>query len=142
MLTPAVRTLIAKGLDLLGSACVHLGEIEQAEEVYRIGIQYAQDGAVAADLFRGLGQALLSNHRAGEAIGPLRRALAVGGPPQEVLPSLARAFLRRGRYVAAFSCFEDALASGVPEEDLAEDMREVEAMLGPALATWKAKRSA
>ena len=126
MLAPEARALIAKGLGLLGSACVHLGEIEQAEEVFRIGIQYAQEGMAAAELFRRLGEALLINERPGEAIGPLRRALAFGGLPQEVLPPLARALIKRGRYVAAFACLKDALAAGAPEKELAEDIREVE----------------
>ncbi|AKV02520.1 hypothetical protein AKJ09_09183 [Labilithrix luteola] len=139
MLAPEARALIAKGLGLLGSACVHLGEIEQAEEVFRIGIQYAQEGMAAAELFRRLGEALLLNERPGEAIGPLRRALAFGGLPQEVLPPLARAFIKRGRYVAAFACLKDALASGAVEKDLADDIREVEGKLGPALTAWKAR---
>lgn len=139
MLAPEARALIAKGLGLLGSACVHVGEIEQAEEVFRIGIQYAQEGMAAAELFRRLGEALLVNDRPGEAIGPLRRALAFGGLPQEVLPPLARAFLQRGRYVAAFACLKDAQSAGAPEKDLAEDIRVVEAKLGPALTAWKAK---
>lgn len=138
MLAPEARGLIAKGLGLLGSACVHLGEIEQAEEVFRIGIQYAQEGMAAAELFRRLGEALLINERPGEAIGPLRRALAFGGLPEEVLPPLARALCKRGRYVAAFACLKDALAAGAPEKELAEDIREVEAKLGPALTAWKA----
>jgi tetratricopeptide (TPR) repeat protein len=138
MLAPEARGLIAKGLGLLGSACVHLGEIEQAEEVFRIGIQYAQEGMAAAELFRRLGEALLINERPGEAIGPLRRALAFGGLPQEVLPPLARALCKRGRYVAAFACLKDALAAGAPEKELAEDIREVEIKLGPALTAWKA----
>jgi hypothetical protein len=139
MLAPEARALIAKGLGLLGSACVHVGEIEQAEEVFRIGIQYAQEGMAAAELFRRLGEALLLNDRPGEAIGPLRRALAFGGLPQEVLPPLARAFIQRGRYVAAFACLKDALSAGAPEKELADDIREVEAKLGPALTAWKAK---
>jgi hypothetical protein len=138
MLAPEARGLIAKGLGLLGSACVHLGEIEQAEEVFRIGIQYAQEGMAAAELFRRLGEALLINERPGEAIGPLRRALAFGGLPQEVLPPLARALIKRGRYVAAFACLKDALGAGAPEKELAEDIREVETKLGPALTAWKA----
>jgi len=138
MLAPEARALIAKGLGLLGSACVHLGEIEQAEEVFRIGIQYAQEGMAAAELFRRLGEALLINDRPGEAIGPLRRALAFGGLPQEVLPPLARALWKRGRYVAAFACLKDALAAGAPEKELAEDIREVETKLGPPLTAWKA----
>ena len=138
MLAPEARALIAKGLGLLGSACVHLGEIEQAEEVFRIGIQYAQEGMAAAELFRRLGEALLVNDRPGEAIGPLRRSLAFGGLPQDVFPPLARALWKRGRYVAAFACLKDALAAGAPEKELADDIREVEQKLGPALTAWKA----
>jgi hypothetical protein len=139
MLAPEARALIAKGLGLLGSACVHLGEVEQAEEVFRIGIQYAQEGLAAAELFRRLGEALLLNQRPGEAIAPLRRALAFGGPVAEVMPPLARAFLQRRRYVAAYACLRDALAAGVGERDLADELREVETALGPSLTAWKAK---
>ncbi|HEY1694228.1 MAG TPA: hypothetical protein VGG39_18795 [Polyangiaceae bacterium] len=139
LLTQDARALIAKGLGLLGSACVHLGEIEQAEEVFRIGIQYAQEGMAAADLFRRLGEALLQNDRPGEAIGPLRRALAFGGSPVDVMPPLARAFLRRKRWVAAYACLRDALEAGVGERDLADDLRQVEGALGVTLTGWKAK---
>jgi tetratricopeptide (TPR) repeat protein len=139
MLTPDARALIAKGLGLLGSACVHLGEIEQAEEVFRIGIQYAQEGVAAADLFRRLGEALLQNNRPGEAIGPLRRALAFGGPATEVMPPLARAFAQRKRFVSAYACLRDALEAGVSERDIADELRQVEQALGVALTAWKAK---
>jgi hypothetical protein len=140
MLAPDARALIARGLGLLGSACVHLGEIEQAEEVFRIGIQYAQEGNGAADLFRRLGEALLINERSGEAIAPLRRALAFGGSQAEVMPLLGRAYLHRGKYVAAYGCFRDALEAGVGERDLAEELRRIEQVLGPALTAWKATR--
>jgi len=139
MLAPEARAIIAKGLGLLGSACVHLGELEQAEEVFRIGIQYAQEGIAAADLFRRLGEALLVSDRPGEAIGPLRRAIAFGGLPEEVMPPLARAFAKRGRHVAAYACLKDALAAGVAEKDLAEEIRAVEQKLGPVLTAWKAR---
>lgn len=139
MLTPEARGLIARGLGLLGSACVHLGEVEQAEEVFRIGIQYAQEGLAAAELFRRLGEALLVSGRPGEAVGPLRRALAFGGAPAEVMPPLARAFIKRKRYVAAFACVRSAWEAGVAERDLADEVREIEAALGPALTAWKAR---
>ena len=139
LLAPDARVLIAKGLGLLGSACVQLGEIEQAEEVFRIGIQYAQEGMAAADLFRRLGDALLKSGRPGEAIGPLRRALAFGGAPGEVMPALARAFLERKRFVAAYACLRDAIDAGVAERDLADDLRKVEGALGVALTAWKAR---
>jgi hypothetical protein len=139
LLTADARALIAKGLGLLGSACVHLNEIEQAEEVFRIGIQYAQEGVAAADLFRRLGEALLQNDRPGEAIGPLRRALAFGGAAGEVMPPLARAFIRRRKWVAAYACLRDALEAGVSERDLAEELLQVEGVLGVGLTAWKAK---
>lgn len=138
MLSPDARALISKGLGLLGSACVHLGEYEQAEEVFRIGIQYAQEGVAAADLFRRLGEALLMNDRAGEAVGPLRRALAFGGGPAEIMPMLATAYNKRGRHVAAYACLRDAIAAGVAERDVAEDMKKAETALGPALTSWMA----
>jgi hypothetical protein len=137
-LTTDARGLIAKGLGLLGSACVEVGELEQAEEVFRIGIQYALEGASAADLFLRLGKALLQNRRPGEAIGPLRRALAFGGPAASVLPPLARAFLERKKWVAAYACLRGALEAGVPEIDVAEDLRATEGELGMPLTGWKA----
>jgi hypothetical protein len=139
MISPDARGLIAKGLGLLGTACIHLGEAEQAEEVFRIGIQYAQEGLGAADLFRRLGEALLKSDRPGEAIGPLRRALAFGGAPAEVMPPLARALARRKRWVAAFACLRDALDAGVSERELSEDIRAAETALGIPLTAWKAR---
>ena len=139
MLAPEARALIAKGLGLLGSACVHLGDVDQAEEVFRIGIQYASEGLAAAELFRRLGDALLQSGRAGEAIGALRRAIAFGGPATDIMPLLAKAFTERGRFVAAYGCLRDALAAGVPELSIATDMQKVEAALGPALTAWKAR---
>jgi hypothetical protein len=139
LLTPDARALIAKGLGLLGSACVHLNEVEQAEEVFRIGIQYAQEGLAAADLFRRLGEALLKGDRPGEAIGPLRRAAAFGGSAAEVMIPLARAFLQRKKWVAAYACVRDALEAGVAERDVADELRQIEGALGVSLTGWKAK---
>lgn len=138
LLTPDARGLIAKGLGLLGSACVHLGQIEQAEEVLRIGIQYAQEGVGAADLFRRLGEALLQNDRPGEAIGPLRRSLAFGGSASDVMPPLARAFLKRQKWVAAYACLREAIKAGVGERELMDELRQAEAALGLPLTAWKA----
>ena len=140
LLASDARALISKGLGLLGSACVHLGEVEQAEEVFRIGIQYAQEGVAAADLFRRLGEALLKSSRAGEAIAPLRRALAFGGPQADVLPMLARAYLERKLHVAAYACLREALDAGVPERELQTELRQIESALGPSLTAWKAAR--
>lgn len=138
-LSADARTLISKGLGFLGSACVALGELEQAEEVFRIGIQYAQEGVAAADLFHRLGESLLQGDRPGEAIAPLRRALAFGGSAPVIMPALARAFIKRNKWVAAHACLRDALAGGVAEREIADEIRATEAALGIALTAWKAR---
>jgi hypothetical protein len=137
MLTPDARALIAKGLGLLGTACVKLGEEQQGEEVMRLAVQYAQDGAAASDIFRRLGEAMLEDGRPGEAVGPLRRAANLGAPPKLIWPLLARAFVRRGRFVAALACVREARLVGVPDTDMVEEIREIEQSLGTSLTAWR-----
>jgi hypothetical protein len=138
MLAPEARSLIAKGLGLLGTACVEIGEPQQGEEVLRLGIQYAQEGPVASDLFRRLGQALLSTERFGEAIGPLRRSISLGASPKVVWPLLAKAFVKRERYLAALSCVREARSAGVEEPDLVPELARIEEKLGSSLTKWRA----
>jgi hypothetical protein len=137
MLTPEARGLIAKGLGLLGTACVKLGEEHQGEEVMRLAVQYAQDGAAAADIFRRLGEAMLEDGRPGEALGPLRRAANLGAPAKLIWPILARAFVARKKYVAAFACIREARSAGVQDTEIRTEIQEVEAALGPALTAWR-----
>ncbi|HTJ85340.1 MAG TPA: hypothetical protein VL400_26665 [Polyangiaceae bacterium] len=137
MLAPEARSLIAKGLGLLGSACVELGEPQQGEEVLRLGIQYAQDGPVASDLFRRLGQAMHTTGRHAEAIGPLRRAISLGAPPKSVWPMLAKCFLERERYLAALTCVREARSAGVEEPELVPELRRIEEKLGASLTRWR-----
>lgn len=137
MLAPEARSLIAKGLGLLGSACVELGEPQQGEEVLRLGIQYAQDGPVASDLFRRLGQAMVTTGRHGEAIGPLRRAISLGASPKVVWPLLMKSFLERERYLAALTCLREARSAGVDEPELVAEARRIEEKLGAALTRWR-----
>lgn len=119
-LTAEVRATLARGLGLLGTAYVETGHSEWAEEIMRLGIQWSQDGPVAGDLFRRLGEAYVAQDRQGEAIAFFRRALALGAPRGDVLPVLARCYAGRGRYVAAAACVDEARAVGVPEGDLRE----------------------
>jgi hypothetical protein len=137
MLTPDARALIAKGLGLLGTACIKLSEQHQGEEVLRLAVQYAHDGAAAADIFKRLGEAQLGDDRPGEALGPLRRAVNLGASPKQVWPLLARAFVLRKRYVAALACIREARSAGVPDADMMEEIREIEVKLGTALTTWR-----
>lgn len=137
MLTPDARGLIAKGLGLLGTACVKLGEEHQGEEVMRLAVQYAQEGAAAADIFRRLGEAQLEAGRPGEAIGGLRRAASLGAPARMIWPLLTKAYVKRQRFVAALACVREARAAGVPDIDLLEEIREIETRLGTALTAFR-----
>ncbi|MBX7195266.1 MAG: tetratricopeptide repeat protein [Sandaracinaceae bacterium] len=125
------RRGIVRALGLLGSAYATLGRSDWAEDVLRLGIQWGGDGSAGADLFRRLGEAHLLADRAGEAIGLLRRALALwdmdAGNETESLrepralthAALARAFVARGRHVAALVCLERARENGATDDELA-----------------------
>jgi len=121
-LAPEARATLAQALGLLGTAYVRSERFEWAEEVLRLGIQWAQDGNAGAELFRRLAEAYFVRERHGEAIGLLRRALVLGSPPIDVLPLLARCFAARERWVAAMVCVEQAAAAGAPAESL-DDVR-------------------
>lgn len=137
MLGAEARTTIARGLALLGSACIDLGDLPKGEEILRLAIQYALDGEAAPDVYRRLGEALLADQRAAEAIGPLRRAASLGCPPEIVFPPLARAFIARQRRLAALGAVSLARAAGVDGAVLAPLEARLSAELGSALDTWR-----
>jgi hypothetical protein len=137
MLNGETRALIARGLGLLGTACVASGDSPQGEEILRLAVQYAGDGSGASEIYSRLGQALLDDQRAGEAIGPLRRAANLGAPGDKVWPLLARAFSERGRAVAAYGAVLEARAAGVEEAAVKELLTAVEGKLGDSLAKFR-----
>jgi Flp pilus assembly protein TadD len=137
MLNAETRALIARGLGLLGSSCVALGDSPQGEEVLRLAVQYAGDGSGASDIYSRLGQALLDDARPGESIGPLRRAANLGAPGDRIWPLLARAFVERGRTVAALGAVLEARAAGVDDAVVRDVLSIVEDRLGTALDSWR-----
>jgi tetratricopeptide (TPR) repeat protein len=132
-----VRASLAHALGLLGTAYARLGQNEWAEEVMRLGIQWAQDGPVAGDLFRRLGESYAARDRGGEAIGILRRALSLGASQRSVLPLLASCYADRGKMVAAAACVDEAVSLGVPEDELAAARSASAAVLGDAWASFR-----
>jgi len=114
------RAQIALGLGLLGSAHVRLGRFDWGIEVMRLGIQWAQESDAARDLFVRLGHAYLEADRAGEAIGLLRRARELGATDGLVAPALARAFVARGRHLAAVAWVLRARRQGVTDPGLTD----------------------
>jgi hypothetical protein len=117
-LGPEQRTTLARALGALGTAHARLGKLEWGQEVLRLGIQWAQDGAAAGEIFARLGRLALEGERAGEAIGLLRRALGLGADAQVVLPALATALAARGRNLPALVVAKRARALGVANAEL------------------------
>ena len=129
-LAPEVKATLARALGLLGTAYVREQRYEWAEEVLRLGIQWGQDGSAASDLFRRLGEACVARGRHGEAIGLLRRAISLGAPQRDVLPTLAVCYAERKRWVACMICVDEALAIGVDEDQVADSRTQALAALG------------
>ena len=121
------RALMAKGLGLLGSACVHAGRGGAG----RGGLPHRHPVRAGGDRGR---RSLPPARRGAPPARPCRRShrrapargAAFGGPPAQVMPLLARAFLERQRYVAALALSPRALDAGVTERDIADSLRAVE----------------
>jgi tetratricopeptide (TPR) repeat protein len=142
MLPDAARQRIAEGLGLLGTACGKLGDAAQGEEVMRLAVQYAQEGAAGARIFARLGRILMDSSRYGEAIASLRRASMLApeesGEKHGVLLDLARCFQARGAKVAALASLMAARKAGSTLAEVAEVQRWLDAELGVPLDKWRA----
>jgi hypothetical protein len=138
VLNAEARSTIARGLGLLGTSCIVLDENGKGEEILRLGIQYASEGEAAPELFLRLGEAMLSDGRPGEAIGPLRRAANLGAAPAKVWALLAQAFAARKRHLAALGAVLEARAAGATPSETAEVVARVKGSLGDAYERWEA----
>jgi hypothetical protein len=132
------RGRLVKALGLLGQAYMHKQQTEWAEDVLRLGIQFGQELEAAGPLFGWLGRARVETGRHGEAIGLLRRALALGGDPAQLNADLARCFFERKRFVAALACLDAAQAAGDTSEPLSSLRISVQAALGDAYLGYSA----
>ena len=129
-LAEEVHHTLSLGLDLLGSAYAGLGEQDAANEVLRLGIQWAGDSDKAGDLYLALGRASVSSAKHGEAIGLLRRALRLGADPSQALPLLMKSFLARDQVLAAIVCLDRAKQAGAHAESLLPAEQELRSRLG------------
>jgi tetratricopeptide (TPR) repeat protein len=134
----AERSRLVKALGLLGRAYMHKGQSEWAEDVLRLGIQFGQELDAAGPLFGWLGKVRVDTGRFGEAIGLLRRALALGGDPALLNADLAHCFFERRRFVAALACLDAAQSAGDTSDALRNLRRSVEAALGDAYTGYGA----
>lgn len=133
-LAPESRSLIARALGALGTAQVSLGRFDWGLEVLRLGIQWAQEGEAARELFLRLGGAYLGAEREGEAIGLYRRARELGAGDELVAAGLARAFAARGRHLAALTWLRRARRTGASGDELGHVEALVRRGLGPQFA--------
>jgi tetratricopeptide (TPR) repeat protein len=135
-LGPEARATIARGLGLLGSSCIKLGDVDKGEEILRLAIQYAGDGPEAADTYRRLGESAFYDGRPGESIAALRRAANLGAPAASVWPLLSAAFSARGRHLAALSAALEGIEGGVAVERFEQPLRSLAVALGEPVQAW------
>jgi tetratricopeptide (TPR) repeat protein len=136
-LAPDAKAALARALGLLGAAYTRKQEYAAAEEVLRLGVQWVQDGEVTGQLFAQLGEISSLQGQYGQAIGLLRRGLALGCSRESVLPALAECFVERGRAVAALACIEEAVQRGVPEDRLKRARLLALEKIGPAYRDFR-----
>jgi tetratricopeptide (TPR) repeat protein len=137
-LSEEVHGRLSESLDLLGTAYAKMGELDAANEVLRLGIQWAGESGKAGDLFLALGQASVLSEKHGEAIGLLRRAIRLGAEERDALPLLAQSLSARDQTLAAIVCNERARELGADPEDLNPLATELEARLGEAWPRFEA----
>lgn len=116
-LAPEVHRRLSDGLDLLGTAYASIGDLEAANEVLRLGVQWAGETSKAGDLFFALGRASMQGGKHGEAIGLLRRAIRLGIDEQVTMPLLASSLEARDQALAAMICLERAEELGASDTE-------------------------
>lgn len=136
-LEPRTRSELARALGALGTALLHLNRAEEAEEVLRLGSQYAQDGAAAAELYRALARVLVARGRRPESIGLIRRALTLEPAHTELLGDLALGFIESGRGTAALGVLHEMRAAGFDAARTAPVELSLREYFGDALARFE-----
>jgi hypothetical protein len=137
-LTEEVHGRLSMSLDLLGTAYAKTGELEAANEVLRLGVQWAGDSRNAGPLFLALGRASVAGEKHGESIGLLRRAIRLGADERQALPLLARSLAARDQILAAMVCYERARELGTGASELDAPTRKLATRLGDAWPEFQA----
>lgn len=127
---PEVRANVVEAVELLGRAYSAKGDGATAEMLWRLGAQGCKGEAESARLYLRLGESALVRGAAGEAIGTLRRAAALGARPREYAVALSTALSDRGRHVAALATMQRGLADGLVPGDFGEALERSRAVAG------------
>jgi tetratricopeptide (TPR) repeat protein len=137
-LSEEIRGRLSVSLDLLGTAYANMGELDAANEVLRLGIQWAGDSGKAGALYLALGRASVAGAKHGEAIGLLRRAIHLGAEERDALPLLAESLSARDQSLAAMVCNERARELGASDDHLEAVGSVLQARLGEAWPRFQA----
>jgi len=137
-LSEEIHGRLSVSLDLLGTAYANMGELDAANEVLRLGIQWAGESGKAGGLFLALGRASVASDKHGEAIGLLRRAIRLGAEERDALPLLAQSLNARDQILAAMVCTERARELGAKADDVDAVGTELETRLGKAWPRFQA----
>jgi len=137
-LSEEIHGRLSVSLDLLGTAYANMGELDAANEVLRLGIQWAGESGKAAGLYLALGRASVAGEKHGEAIGLLRRAIRLGAEERDALPLLAQSLSARDQSLAAMVCNERARELGADAAALEAVGSELQARLGEAWPRFQA----
>jgi tetratricopeptide (TPR) repeat protein len=125
-LSTGVAAPFTEPSDLLeAEVALRLGDVEEAERLYRAHLQPGDETRAAA--LAGLGQLAFRAGRLGEAVDLLEQALALNGGRALTDPgavdSLGRAYARRGSRESAIVLFARALEEASAAEALVEQLR-------------------
>ncbi|MFZ1865681.1 MAG: hypothetical protein WAU39_15765 [Polyangiales bacterium] len=137
-LSEDVHGRLSESLELLGTAYAKMGDLDAANEVLRLGVQWAGESSKAAELFLTLGRASAAGDKHGEAIGLLRRALRLGVAESRALPLLAESLAARDQTLAAMVCLEQARRAGAEESALHALAADLQSRLGEAWERFEA----
>lgn len=137
-LSEEIHGRLSVSLDLLGTAYANMGELEAANEVLRLGIQWAGESGKAGGLYLALGRASVVSEKHGEAIGLLRRAIRLGAEERDALPLLAQSLSARDQSLAAMVCNERARELGANADDLEAVGAALQTRLGEAWPRFQA----
>jgi hypothetical protein len=132
-----VHGRLSEALDLLGKAYANIGDLGAANEILRLGVQWAGETSKAGDLFFTLGRASIGSEKHGEAIGLLRRAIRLGVAERKAMPLLAAALAARDQALGAMVCLQRARALGAAEEGSEELEAALQGRLGDAWARFE-----
>jgi len=133
-----VHGRLSDGLDLLGTAYANMGDLDAANEVLRLGVQWAGESSKAADLFLALGRASVAGDKHGEAIGLLRRAIRLGADEEIAMPLLAQSLAARDQALAAVVCLARARELGADTDVLETIGPRLQARFGEAWSRFEA----